>query len=92
MDLHIFKGKPFRYPVLMGTYTDWEETQLQYLEHSIETDRESYTTRDLCKWAVAHRIKFQVLKPVSILQIIRHPVKGMKVYRMQQEMKRDGLL
>ena len=83
-ELHIL-SEGMNYPVAIHIYTDWQETQFQYLLDSIRTA--GLSSYDICKWCIAHKFKYRVVYPLDRKTIFRNPYKYLKYLEMIIKLK-----
>ena len=79
-----FIVKDISYPVAIAIYTEWEKTQYSYLMKNIA----KFKTEDICKWCISHKISYEIVYPLSIWMIIRHPYKYFQYLRMQYRLSK----
>ena len=68
--LHFYKEN-LSFPVIIGTYSSWEESQITYLNLSVSTMK----TLDICKWCINHKIHYQILYPINKQEILKDPIR-----------------
>ena len=86
--LHFFTHN-LNFPVVAAAYTEWEHTQLTYLESNFQTA--GFTTESLCGWCIRHQIKYQIMYPLSKVTILKNPYKIMKFIQLKQKLKMCSL-
>lgn len=82
--LHFFV-EGVNFPIAVGTYSDWEETQVSYLADNIKNG--SWDTEDICRWCESHQIQYQIIYPIRRSCIIKHPYKYYKFLQLKQKLK-----
>lgn len=82
--LHFFV-EDVNFPMVIGTYSDWEETQVSYLADNIK--KFSWDTEDVCRWCMNHQIQYQIIYPIERSSIIKHPYKYYKFLQLKQKMR-----
>lgn len=65
--IHVFK-KNISFPVFVYSCSDWDNTQISYLNQNIACG--SFTTLAICKWCIAHHINYQILFPDNPLKLL----------------------
>ena len=78
-----FIVRNINYPVAIAIYTEWEKTQFKYLMKNIG----KFTTEDICKWCVSHKINYEIVYPLSIWTVLRHPYKYFQYLKMKSRLK-----
>ena len=69
------------FPVVLYEKSQWDKTQMEYLDTSI------HTTESLINWANAHKIGFDVIPPLKITTPIRHPLKFLHYIQLKHKYK-----
>lgn len=84
--LHFFT-EGLKFPIVIGTYSAWEETQVSYLADNI---RYGYcTTEDICRWCINHQIQYQIIYPIRRRSIVMHPYKYYKYLELNRKIKNN---
>lgn len=86
--LHFFMNG-FNFPIVIGTYSDWEETQVFYLADNIRNG--NWDTEDVCRWCVSHQIKYQIINPIRNQNIIKRPYKYYKYLELNRKIKNNTI-
>lgn len=81
--LHFFAGGII-FPVVVATYSDWENQQLLYLKRNFQ--RGGFTTKSVCQWCIHHQIDYRIFYPLSIGYILKHPYKFIKYLQLKKEL------
>lgn len=84
-ELH-FLIENLNFPIAIPIYSDWERTLLDYLQCNIQSTR--FTSYDICKWCITHKLSYQVLYPLSRFAILRNPYKYFKYLQMKFLLKK----
>lgn len=82
--LHFFV-EGLNFPIVIGTYSNWEETQVSYLANNIK--KSSWDTEDVCRWCMSHQIQYQIVYPIRKRSVVRYPYKYYKFLQLKQELK-----
>lgn len=69
------------FPVAIPIYNDWEKIQFQYLQSNIKSSR--FTSFDICKWCITHRLAYEIIYPISKSAIFKNPYKYYKYLQMK---------
>ena len=85
MELH-FLTERLNFPIVIPVYTDWEKTLLQYLKDNAKSTR--FTSYDICKWCIAHKMSYEILYPLSKFAILKNPYKYYKYLQMKFLLKK----
>lgn len=81
-NLH-FMMKGMEFPVVIGTYSEWEDQQVSYL---LENQKNAYLSiQDICQWCIRHNILFQVLYPIHKRNILKHPYKYYRYLKLKKQ-------
>lgn len=59
------------FPIVVGTYSLWEESQISYLNAHISDMK----ILDICNWCINHHICYQILYPISKNELFKNPLK-----------------
>lgn len=78
-----FYFKNLSFPLVIGTYSSWEESQVSYLNTHISDMK----TLDICKWCINHHICYQILYPISKNEIFKDPLKYLFYLLLKQKIK-----
>ncbi len=82
--LHFFT-EGLNFPIAVGTYSDWEETQVSYFLSS--TRNRNLNEEDICCWCVDHQIEYQIMYPVKRYSVFRNPYKYFKFLQLKRKLK-----
>lgn len=80
-ELHIFE-KNLNFPIIIFICTDWEKTQLSYL------NPRAHDSESLCRWCISHHIQYQILYPIFKSTILKNPYKYYKYLQMKVRLSR----
>lgn len=75
-ELQIFT-KNLNFPVAIFICTDWEKTQLSYLNPGM------HNSESLCRWCISHHIQYQILYPILVSTIFKNPYKYFKFLQLK---------
>ena len=81
--LHIF-SKRLYFPIVVASYSDWEEQQISYLESHFQSG--IFTSISICQWCINHHIHFQILYTLSIKSIFRNPYRYMQYLKLKKRL------
>lgn len=81
--LHFYM-EGLNFPVVIGTYSDWEETQVSYLSNHIKDGR--FNTEAVCRWCISHRIRYQIVYPIRKRIILKNPYKYYKFLQLKRKL------
>lgn len=84
--LHFYM-EGLNFPVVLATYSEWEETQVSYLTDNIKSER--WDTIDVCRWCINHQIQYKMVYLVSKKNVIKHPYKHYKYLRLKHKIKNN---
>ena len=77
------------FPVAIALYDDWQKTQVQYLLSNIKSTR--FSSYEICRWCIAHKICYQILYPIKKISILKNPYKYYKYIQMCIKLKKFSL-
>lgn len=81
--LHFFmKGMTF--PVVAGSYSEWEKQQLSYLEANLHST--GFNTEAICQWCISHNIRYQILYPLRKISILKNPHRYYKFLQLKKKL------
>ena len=80
--LHFYK-KNLCFPVVIASYSSWEETQIQYL-NSLSSEM---TVLDLCKWCINHNIRYQILYPINKKDLFKNPIRFFNFLSLKRKIR-----
>lgn len=89
MALHFFM-EGISFPVAVAAYDDQQKMKIQYLIRLVQ-DKEINRTYDLCSWCIGQNVDYQILFPVSILQLISNPVRTYDYMRLRRRLRIDNI-
>lgn len=81
-----FFEKELNFPIAVGTYSKWQETQVSYLVTSMKNNR--YDTEYICRWCISHEIPYQILYPIDKMAILKKPYKYYKFLCLKRKLKK----
>ena len=84
-ELHLLTDR-LNFPIAIPVYSDWEKVQFQYLQNNIKSSR--FTSYDICKWCIAHRLSYEILYPIKKSSILKNPYKYYKYLQMKFYLKK----
>ena len=70
-----------KFPMVVYSTNEVEEQMLLYLKTG------SHNSASLCRWCIRHNMKYQIIYPLSVREIIKNPVKYMEYRRMKKVLK-----
>lgn len=82
--LHFFMHN-LNFPIVAAAYTEWEHTQLTYLENNFKTA--NFTTESLCQWCINHQIQYQIVYPLSKIFILKNPYKYFRYLQLKSRLQ-----
>ena len=82
-----FLTENINYPVVIATYSEWEEQQVQYFMQSVKST--NLTSEAICRWCINHDMKYQILFITSFKTIIKHPYKYIKYLQLKRKLDVD---
>lgn len=85
LGLH-FYVEGLNFPMAVGTYSKWEETQVSYLSNNIRN--RNWDTEDICQWCIKHNIQYRIIYPIRKSCIVKHPCKFYKFLQLKQQLKK----
>ena len=74
------------FPIAIPIYNDWEKTQFQYLQNNIKSSR--FTSFDICKWCITHKLNYEILYKLSKSAILKNPYKYYKYLQMKYHLRK----
>lgn len=81
--LHFFTSG-MNFPVVAGSYSDWEKLQLSYLESNLISV--GFNTESICQWCINHNIRYQILYPIRKSSILKNPYKYYKFMQLKKKL------
>lgn len=81
--LHFFTNG-MNFPVVAGSYSEWEKQQLSYLESNLSSV--GFNTEALCQWCISHNIRYQILYPLRKISILKNPYKYYKFMQLKKKL------
>lgn len=81
--LHFFTGG-MNFPVVAGSYSEWEKQQLSYLESNLSST--GFNTESICQWCINHNIQYQILYPLRKISILKNPYKYYKFMQLKKKL------
>lgn len=81
--LHFFV-EHLNFPVVVATYSDWQETQVSYLSSNYLS--QGFNSEAICMWCINHEIQYQILYPMKRSSIIKHPYKYFKFVKLKKKL------
>lgn len=81
---HIFK-KNLNFQMILASYSEYEEVQIQYLSNNYESLHLS--SEDLGRWCISHKIQYQFLYPIQFTSVIKNPYKYYKFLELKMKLK-----
>lgn len=82
-----FYVEGLNYPVAVGIYSDWQETQLSFFVQQMK--KHPMNTEDICRWCISHNIPYQIVYPINRKVIIKHPYKYYKFLQLKKRLLVD---
>lgn len=82
--LHVFT-KISGFSVAVATYNEQQKTKIQYLIGVVQ-DKAICGAYDLCIWCIHQGIKYQILFPLSILQLISNPIRAYDYIKLKRRL------
>lgn len=73
LQLHFFTDN-LSFPVAVATYSEQENNKLLYLIRLVQQN-EIHSTYALCRWCITQHMTYQIIYPMSVKSVIRHPIK-----------------
>lgn len=80
-ELHFFM-QGLNFPVVAGSYSEWEKQQLSYLEKNSK----GFNTEAICQWCINHNIRYQILYPLKKISILKNPYKYYKFIQLKKKL------
>ena len=77
------------FPIAIALYDDCQKTQVQYLLSNIKSTR--FSSYEICRWCIAHKICYQILYPIRKISILKNPYKYYKYIQMCMKLKKFSL-
>ena len=81
--LHFFT-KGMNFPVVAGSYSDWEKQQLSYLESNLSST--CFNTEAIFHLCISHYIRYQILYPLRKISILKNPYKYYKFMQLKKKL------
>ena len=81
-----FYVEGLNFPVVVGTYSEWEETQVSYL--SVNIKNESFNTETICRWCMNHHVQYRIIYPIDKKSVIMHPYKYYKFLQLKRNLQK----
>lgn len=82
--LHVFT-KISGFSVAVAAYNEQQKTKIQYLIGLVQ-DKAICGTYDLCIWCIHQGRKYQILFPLSILQLISNPIRAYDYIKLKRRL------
>lgn len=70
-----FFTESLSFPVAVGAYSEQESNKLLYLIRLFQ-QKEIHSTYALCRWCIVQQMTYQIIYPVSIKSVLRHPIRA----------------
>ena len=83
--LHFYE-KGLKFPVVIGTYSEWQEIQITYLVNYLKNN--NCTTEFMCIWCINHNISYQILYPINKKEIIENLYKYYEFVKLKKKLRR----
>lgn len=81
--LHFYM-EGLNFPVVLATYSDWEETQVSYFTKNVKAG--NFDTEAVCQWCISHQIQYRIVYPISKKAIVKHPYKYYKFLKVKRNL------
>lgn len=72
------------FPVVLATYSDWEEVQVSYLSKNIQSG--SFNSEAICRWCISHQIQYRIVYPIRKSSIFKNPYKYYKFLQLKRKL------
>lgn len=72
------------FPIVVYATSEQEEQYLEYLKSV------NHSSESLCKWCISHEMSYQIMYPLSKMEIIKHPLKYFLLLKIKKKLKRPN--
>ena len=76
-----FYTKNIRFPIAVYICSEWEKTQLNYLDVKI------HTVETIAKWCISHNISYQIIYFLNFKSFIKNPKRTLAYLKLMRNLK-----
>lgn len=77
-----FYTKNISFPIAIYICSDWEKTQLSYLDINI------HTIETIAKWCINHNISYQIMYILNFKSLIKNPKRAFTYIRIKRNLNK----